>query len=82
MQALTKAVEGSAIVKEDTLLENTPQLARISFFRSWPPRSAPDTPPLRLSADARRRMKKYSLLAARQNGVIHDRYGNRLSGQR
>jgi len=32
--------------------------------RPWPPRSAPDTPPLRLSVEVWRRMKEYSLLAA------------------
>ena len=39
-----------------------------SRFPSWPPRCAPDTPPLRISANVLGRMKEYYLLAAGRSG--------------
>ncbi len=39
-----------------------------SRFPSWPPRCAPDTPPLRISAKVLGRMKEYYLLAACRSG--------------
>ena len=57
----SRAREGQRQVASD---ESTARAPR-PVYHSWPPRSAPDTPPLRISAEVRRRMNEnYSLAAA------------------